>query len=477
MQEQITADICVIGAGSGGLSVAAGASQMGANTVLVERHLMGGDCLNTGCIPSKALLAAAHAAHAVRTAHRFGITTSPPTIDMEQVHAHVHEVIAAIAPHDSVARFAGLGVRVIQATGRFLNPHELEAGTTRIRARRFVIATGSRPRIPTIPGLDNTPFFTNESIFANRQSLPHLLVLGGGPIGLEMAQAHHRLGSQVTVVERETFLSRDDPELTAVLQKSLHQEGITFYPGAQVRRIKQTNAKINLTMQTGSCSEQQIYGTHLLVATGRCPNLEALNLDAAGVRHTPDGIGVDAGLRTSNRRIYALGDVTGPHLFTHVAGYQAGIVLRNALFRLPAKVDYRTLPRVTYTDPELAQVGLTEAMARQQGHPVRILTRQFSENDRARTEKSGVGLIKVVTGRRGCILGVGIVGPQAGELLAPWILAMQKNLRLGDLASSILPYPTLAEISKGVAGTFFTPTLYSERTRKIVKFLLKFTSL
>ncbi|MBF0322361.1 MAG: FAD-dependent oxidoreductase, partial [Magnetococcales bacterium] len=394
--------------------------------------------------------------------------------DMERVHAHVHGVIAAIAPHDSVERFTGLGVKVIPSTGQFIGPRELLAGATRIRARRFVIATGSRPRIPAISGLATTPFFTNETLFANREPLPHLLILGGGPIGLEMAQSHRRLGSQVTVVEQATLLPREEPELVATLRDALLAEGVALHVGATVQQVEHAASGITLLTQTSTGEKVRITGTHLLVATGRSPNLEDINLDAAGVAFTPAGITVDDRLRTSNHRIFALGDVTGPYLFTHMASYQAGIVLRNALFRLPARVDYRVVPRITYTDPELAQVGLTEKAARERGGPIRVLTKPFAENDRARAEGKTMGLIKVVTGRRGHILGAGLVGPQAGELLAPWILAIQKGLRIGDMAGCLLPYPTLGEIGKGVAGSYFTQTLFSNKTRGLVKLLAMF---
>lgn len=470
MDQEIHADICVIGAGSGGLSVAAGAAKLGARTVLIERHRMGGDCLNTGCVPSKSLLAAAHAAQTIRDAGRFGIQTPPPVVAMQAVHDHVHRVIAAIEPHDSQARFEGLGVTVLREHGRFLDPRTVQAGNHRIRARRFVLATGSRPAIPAIPGLEQTPFFTNETIFDNTAPLPHLIVLGGGPIGLELAQAHRRLGSEVTLLIRSRPLPKDDPELAALVLERLQAEGIQILTGLKFLAAAPQDGGVLLTVEHQG-QVRRMAGSHLLVATGRRPNLDDLGLESAGIDATPTGITVDARLRTRNRNVFAIGDVIGGPLFTHVAGYHAGIVIRNALFRIPAKVDYRALPWVTYTDPELAQVGLTEAAARAAGHAVRILAKPFSENDRARAEGRTEGLLKVVVTPKGGILGASMAGPHAGELIQPWILAISQGLKIGAMATFIAPYPTLGEINKGAAGHWYTDSLFSPRTRKLVNLL------
>ncbi|MBF0622074.1 MAG: FAD-dependent oxidoreductase [Magnetococcales bacterium] len=474
MSATIHTDLCIIGAGSGGLSVAAGAIQMGASVVLLERHRMGGDCLNTGCIPSKALIAAAHAAQCIRTANRFGIQTQQPEVTMDRVHAHVHDIIGQIEPHDSVARFEKLGCRVIQQSGRFDSPNEVVTDTHRIRAKRFVIATGSQPAIPPIPGLQDLPYFTNETIFDRKEHIPRLLVIGGGPIGLELAQAFQRLGTQVTILVRSTLMPKDDAELTQVVQRCLESEGITIHSGIRFIRAEHDPTGVAVEIDKGS-SRIRVEGTHLLIATGRKPNCDALNLDAAGINHTSKGIPVDARLRTNRKHIFAIGDVAGPYLFTHMAGYQAGIVIRNALFRLPAKVNYGAVPWVTYTDPELAHVGMTEQDARQAGKFVQTLTKPFEENDRARAERETDGLIKVVLGRRGRILGASIVGPRAGELIQPWILAINNKMKIGAMATIITPYPTLGEINKGVAGSFYTPSLFSKRTRKIVRWLMRFS--
>lgn len=458
------ADLCIIGAGSGGLSVAAGAAQMGAAVVLVEKHRMGGDCLNTGCVPSKALIAAAHAAQAVRGGARFGVNGHAPEIDFARVHAHVHGVIGAIAPHDSVERFEGLGVTVIRAGARFVSPEEVEAGGERIRARRFVVATGSTAAVPPIPGLDATPFLTNETVFGLTECPGHLLVLGAGPIGVEMAQAFRRLGAQVTMLDIGTMLPRDEPEAVAVLRARLAAEGVDLRERVTVAAVARAANGIAVTLGDGAVVE----GTHLLVAAGRRPSVDGLGLEAAGIAATPRGITVDAGLRTSNRRVYAIGDVAGGPQFTHIAGYHAGLVIRSALFGLPVKVDYRALPWVTYADPELAHVGLTEAEARKAGHAVTVLAEPLSGNDRAQAERETEGLAKIVLGRRGRILGATIVAPRAGEMIGLWGLAIQRGLSIGAVASSLAPYPTMGEIGKRAAGRYYTPTLFSARTRRVV---------
>lgn len=475
MSETIDCDICVIGAGSAGLLVAAGASQLGAATVLLEHRKMGGDCLNFGCVPSKALLAAAKIAQTCREAGRFGITVDEPEIDFAAVQRHVHDVIATIAPMDSVARYEGLGARVIHATGRFTGPGELRAGHATIRARRFVVATGSSPAVPPIAGLDAVPYLTNETIFELTRCPDHLIVIGGGPIGIEMAQAHARLGARVTVLEAARILAKDDPELADLLRHRLVGEGIDIREGVTIARIERAGNGVAAVLAEAS-GERLVTGSHLLVAAGRKPNIAALDLDKAGIAYDRHGISVDARLRTTNRRVFAIGDVVagGPQ-FTHVAGYHAGIVIRNALFRLPMKVDYRALPWVTYTDPELAQVGLTEAAARERhGDDIAILRSSFHENDRAQTERVTSGLIKVVTRKNGRILGASLLGANAGELIQPWILAISQKLKVGAFASMIAPYPTLAEIGKRAAGSYFIPKLFTDRTRRTVRFLARF---
>lgn len=473
MPDFVSADLCVIGGGAGGLSVAAGASQMGAGVVLVERGKMGGDCLNYGCVPSKSMIAAARAAHAVRTAGRFGVLAAEPGVDYERLHAHIRDVVDGIAVHDSVERFEGLGVRVVRAPAKFAGPARVQAGDVTIEARRFVIATGSSPGVPPIPGLADAPFLTNETVFENRAAPEHLVVIGGGPIGSELAQAHRRLGCRVTILEMFAVLGKDDPELAEVVKNRMRAEGIEMHEGVAVTGVEKTGEGIAVTVERNG-REMRIDASHLLVSAGRTPNLDGLDLEAAGIAYDKRGVKVDARLRTTNRRVFAIGDVAGGLQFTHVAGYHAGIVMRNALFRLPAKADHRAAPWVTYTDPELAHVGLAEAQARDRHGAIRVLRHPFADNDRARAERETDGLVKIVTTSKGVVVGATIVGPHAGELIQSWILPVRKKMKIGQLADLILPYPTLGEAGKRAAASFFTPSLFGEKTRRMAKLLMRF---
>jgi pyruvate/2-oxoglutarate dehydrogenase complex dihydrolipoamide dehydrogenase (E3) component len=468
-------DLCVIGAGSGGLSVAAGAAQMGASVVVVERAEMGGDCLNTGCVPSKALLAAAKAAHHVRTAGRFGVNGHEPSVDFASVHRHVHRAIAAIAPHDSQERFEGLGATVLRTTARFVSPTRIETDRgDAVEARRFVIATGSRPAVPPIPGLADVPFLTNETVFARASAPGHLVILGGGPIGCEMAQAHRRLGARVTLVERDRILNRDDPDLVEIVRRTLLDEGVDLREGAEVVRVEPAGNGVAVVAR-GPGGEARIEGTDLLVAVGRTVDLEALRPEAGNVARTPRGVDVDEGLRSrTNRRVYAVGDAAGGPQFTHVAGYHASVVIRSALFRLPAKVDYRALPRVTFTDPELAAVGAIGDAAREADPRARELTWPMRMNDRAQAEGGTEGLVKAWVRPDGRILGAAIAAPHAGELIGAWALAIHGGLKVGAVAQAIMPYPTLSEASKRAAGSFYAEKLFGATTRRVVRFLSRF---
>jgi pyruvate/2-oxoglutarate dehydrogenase complex dihydrolipoamide dehydrogenase (E3) component len=463
-------DLAVIGAGAAGLSVTAVAAQLGLRVALIERDRMGGDCLNAGCVPSKALLAAAHAAQDARAAGRFGLRIAAPEINWNAVQAHVHGVIAAIAPTDSVARFTALGATVLLEQARFVAPDALAVGGRRLTARRVVIAAGSRAAVPPIPGLAGVPHLTHAGLFDLPERPAHLLILGGGPVGLEMAQAHAGLGCRVTIVEAERIAGRDDPELVDGLRAALRADGIDILEGAAVARVEPGPV---LVLEDG----RRIAGSHLLVAVGRRPNIEDLGLDAGNVRAGPAGIATDAGLRSiSNRRVYAVGDIAdpagiGPRAFTHVGSYHAGIVIRRALFRLPARVDYAALPRVIYTAPELAQVGLTEPEARAAGHAVRTLRWPMAENDRAQAERRTDGLAKLVVTPGGRVLGAGILAPHAGEMIGAWTLAIARRIKLSALAGMIVPYPTLAEAGKRAAGTFYAPRLFAAGTRRLVHLL------
>ncbi|HEV8391681.1 MAG TPA: FAD-dependent oxidoreductase [Dongiaceae bacterium] len=465
-------DICVIGGGSAGLSVAAGAAQLGAETVLIEAGEMGGDCLNYGCVPSKALLAAAKAAVQHRAAAGFGIDFSPMHIDRKRVQAHIAEVIASIAPHDSVERFEGLGVTVLRSWAKFVDERTVEAGDARIQARRFVLATGSSAFIPPIAGLDEVPYLTNETVFSHVAEIRDLIVLGGGPIGVELAQGFARLGAKVQLVEMARLLPRDDAQAVELVRASLVRDGVALYEGSTASEARRAGDRIRLAIRDSKDEARWLDSGHLLVAVGRRPRVENLGLEQAGIAATPKGIEVDAGLRTSNPRVYAIGDCNGGPAFTHVAGHQAGLVIRSALFRLPVKFDARALPWVTYSDPELAQIGLTEEAARRARSADVVVTHQpAAGNDRARTERQDDGFLKIISDRRGRVLGVTIVGVQAGELLAPWCLAMARNLKLTALAGPMLPYPTLSELGKRAAGQFYAARLFSPAARRLVRVL------
>lgn len=466
--ENIKTDILVIGAGSGGLSVAAGAVQMGASVVLLEGHKMGGDCLNFGCVPSKALIASGKVAYGQSHGASYGVADVAPKVDYAAAKDHVADVIETIAPVDSQERFEGLGVRVIREFGRFISPTEVEAGPYRIKARRVVIATGSSPFVPPIPGLETVPYETNETLFELREQPEHLLIIGGGPIGMEMAQAHLRLGSKVTVIEGAKALGKDDPEMAAIVLEKLRSEGLEIEEDALAEKITGTTGAIEVHAKDGRVFK----GSHLLMAVGRKANMDSLNLEAAGIETHRTGIKVDDNLKTTNRKVYAIGDVAGGLQFTHVAGYQAGIIIRSALFGLPAKQSMNHIPWATYTDPELSQVGLSEAQAREvHGDRLEVVRFDLHHNDRLIAERKAYGLIKVMV-VKGRPVGVSIAGPQAGELIGMWSLAIANKLKMSQISAMVAPYPSVFEINKRAAGAYFTPRLFeNDKVKRIVGFV------
>jgi len=469
MTESIAVDLC------GGLSVAAGASQMGASVVLFERGAMGGDCLNVGCVPSKALLAAGHAAHNARSAGRFGLDATVGPIEWLRVREHVRGVIEAIAPIDSVERYQGMGVRVIQAHARFVGSREVEGGGVRVRAKFMVIATGSVPTVPPVPGLSDVPYLTNESVFDLDARPEHLLVLGGGAIGMELAQAHARLGCRVTLIEAAHVLRAEDPEATEVVRRSLERDGVAIHEGRPVTAVGRSDDGGVLLSLGGGDGVATLPGSHLLVAAGRRVAFDGLDLERAGIAtDARGGLVLDARLRTSNQRVFAVGDAAGGPQFTHVASAHAGVVIRNTLFRLPAKADDTGVPRVTYTAPELAQVGPTEAELRAAGTRFGVLRWSFADNDRAQAERSVEGFTKALVAPNGRILGATVVGEAAGELIALWGLAIARRLKVGALAGLTVAYPTRAEVVRRAAGSWYIPTLFGDRTRAIVRFLMRF---
>jgi len=433
---------------------------------------MGGDCLNYGCVPSKSLLAAAKSVRAIQQAKKFGITCKNIQIDFSKVHQHVHQTIATIAPNDSIERFTELGVVVIQGTAHFVNKKTLCVNQTYIKARRFIIATGSTPSIPDIDGLEDTFVLTNETLFDLDERPKHLIIIGGGPVGCEMAQAHRLLGSEVSLLTSNRLLPKDDPDLVSILRQQFIDDGITLYENIIIDRIAKNKNGIEVTYEQEN-NVQTIQGSHVLMATGRTPNIDALKLNNANVKYNQSGIPVDKRLRTSNKHIFAIGDVLGLYQFTHMANYAAGIVIKNALFKIPAKVDFSAVPWVTYTDPEIAHVGLNEEQVSKLNEKIQILEGQYAENDRATTENATRGKIKVIVTKNGQILGVSIVGREAGELLIPWCMAIKNRLKISALADIIVPYPTLSEINKSVAGQFYTPLLFSPKIQRLVRFLMK----
>jgi len=465
---RIKTDICIIGGGSGGLSIAAGAVQMGAKVVLIEGHKMGGDCLNYGCVPSKALIASAKQAHAMSHGAKYGVGEVTAKVDYAAAKDHVHDVIAQIAPVDSVERFEGLGVHVISEFGKFISKTEVQAGDTIIEARRFVVATGSGPFVPPIPGLDTVKHYTNEDIFDLREKPKHLIIIGGGPIGMEMAQAHVRLGCEVTVIEGAKAFGKDDPEMAAIVLENLKSEGINIVEDAQAEKISGKGKTITVHTPKGDFT-----GSHLLMAVGRKVNTDKLDLDAGGIAHDRAGLKVGDNLRSiTNKKVYAAGDVAGGLQFTHVAGYHAGVLIRSMLFGLPSKQKTSHIPWATYTDPELAQVGLTEAQAQKKFGPrLEVVRFDFHHNDRLIAERKNKGLIKVMV-VKGRPVGASIAGPMAGELIGMWAMAIANNMKMSAIANTVLPYPTVSEVNKRAAGAYFSPRLFeSDKVKRIVGFV------
>jgi pyruvate/2-oxoglutarate dehydrogenase complex dihydrolipoamide dehydrogenase (E3) component len=469
--KHISTEILVIGAGSGGLSVAAGAAQMGADVVLLEGHEMGGDCLNFGCVPSKALIATGKAAYGQQNSAQFGVADAAGVVDYAAAKDHVADVIATIAPVDSQERFESFGINVIREFGKFISHDEVQAGDTVIKARRIVVATGSSPLVPPIPGLDSVPYETNETLFQLREAPEHLLIIGGGPIGMEMAQAHIRMGCKVTVIEGAKALGKDDPELAEVVLSSLKGEGVEIAEDALAAEIRGQAGAIEVEVGDG----RVFRGSHLLMAVGRKANTDKLGLEAGGVEPSRNGIKVDAGLRTTNKKVYAIGDVAGGLQFTHVAGYHAGVIIRSMLFGLPSKAKTSHIPWATYTDPELSQVGMTEAEAKEtHGGALEVVRFHYSHNDRAIAERKTKGFIKVMV-VKGRPIGASIVGYQAGELINLWALALANRMKMSQIAAMVAPYPTIGEINKRAAGAYFSPRLFeSDMVKRVVGLVQRF---
>lgn len=445
-------DICVIGGGAAGLVVAAGGASLGAKVALIENRKLGGDCLNYGCVPSKTLLHTARVAHRMREAGRFGLQVSAPGVDVGAVMRHVREVIATIGVHDSPERFRGMGVDVIFGNGQFSSSEAFEIQGRRVTARSYVIATGSRPAIPSVNGLEQVPYLTNESVFSLSEPVPRLIVMGGGPIGVEMAQAFARLGSDVALIESAPqILPREDTDMASAVEESLRRDGVELWMDCTARSIEGAAGDLHIEIDTADNRGHALKGSHLLVAAGRRANIGNLGLEHAGVSVANGYIKTDRRLRTTARRIYACGDVVGPYQFTHVAEHHAGVVLRNAIFRLPAKTEQRVIPWCTFTDPELARVGISEQEANDRGVAHHVYAFPFRDIDRARTDAEPDGLAKIITDPRGRLLGAALAGPHAGELIHEYVLAVARRMKAADLSGIIHIYPTLAQINRRVA--------------------------
>lgn len=468
-------DLGVIGGGAAGLTIVAGAARLGAKVLLIDKEpRLGGDCLYYGCVPSKTLIRTAQVYHQARNMERFGLpaaTVGP--VDYSRVADRIREVIAAIEPHDSPARFCSLGAMVRQGQPRFVDPHTIRLGSELISAKFWTVATGSEPSIPNLPGLDRTPHLTNKDVFSLSELPPSLVILGAGPIALEMAQAFSRLGSAVTVIQRGSqILSREDTDMAEMVQIRLEEEGIRFQLGFAVDEIAPFGSGVRVCGRSGG-QTLEIHGAQLLVALGRTANTSELGLENAGLKVDPAGLDVDARMRTACGSIFAAGDVTGKYQFTHAAGYEGGVVIANTIFRLPRKADYTWMPWCTYTDPELASIGMNEKRARVQGVDYAVWEESFASNDRALAEGEGRGKLKMLVDSRERPLGVQICGPHAGELLAAWTTFFAGGMKLSSLAGAVFPYPTLGEINKRVAGALLGRKLFSDRVRKGLSFIFQ----
>ena len=440
--------------------------------MLFEKGEMGGDCLNYGCVPSKALIASADAAHQARQSGALGVSSDAVRVDFTKVMAHVHAAIASIAPNDSQERLGRLGVTVIREAASFLDPRTVVSDSVEVSARKIVIATGSRAVVPPIPGLADVPFLTNETVFDLAALPQRLIVLGGGPIGIELGQAFRRLGSEVVIIDSGHMLDREDGAAADVVLTQLAGDGVELLPGQKAIRVE---AGPTLIVQ-GPQGERRISGSHLLIAVGRAPSLEGLDLTKGDVAHDRQGVTTDAALRsTTNRRVFAVGDIAGRGQFTHLAGAQAGLVVRKAIFGLPVDAGALAVPRVTYSDPELAAIGLSEADARKaHGDSVRVEHLSFADNDRAQAEGDTRGFGTLITTAKGKVLGVALVGRHAGDQIGLWALAMSAGLKLSQVTGMIAPYPTRGEINKRLAGQWYAPALFSSRTQLLVSMLKYF---
>lgn len=466
-------DIGIIGGGAAGLTTTAGAAQLGAKTLLIEKdHHLGGDCLHFGCVPSKTLIKSAHIYHQMKNAADFGLpAVDVPPVDFKGVSQRIKSVIGTIQKHDSEERFCKLGAKVVFGDARFVDGHTVRVGDTAYSAKNWVISTGSSPVAPPIPGLADTPHLTNREIFYLDNLPVSMIVLGAGPIGCEMGQAFNRLGSQVTILDvSEQILGKEDKDMADAVMDAMTAEGVTFYLGAKIESVRDLGDRKEVSFRTSEGQAVLLAAETILVAAGRGANVNGLGLETIGVEFDRRGVRVDNRLRTTRKHIYAAGDVNGGYQFTHAAGYEGGIVVSNAIFRLPRKVNYTYLPWCTFTDPPLGSIGMNETAARKAGIEYSVWTEAFKDNDRSLAEGERRGKIKMILDSREKPIGVQILGPNAGDLLGEWVAIFNGKIKLSTLAAAVHPYPTLGEINKRVAGNYFSPKIFSEKVKSTLKF-------
>ena len=466
-------DIGVIGGGAAGLTVTSGAAQLGAKTLLIEKEtVLGGDCLHFGCVPSKTLIKTAHVYHMIKTAEKYGLPqVNVPPVDFKLVSNRIKSVISVIQKHDSEERFCNLGAKVVFGDPVFLDEHSVRLNGKTVSAKNWVIATGSSPFVPPIKGLDKTSYITNKDIFYMDHLPKSMIIIGGGPIGSEMGQAFNRLGTKVYIVDLgDQILAKEDKDMADTIKQVMESEGVLFYLNASVEVVKDVGNVKEVMIKNNKGKSVTLNAETVMVAVGRTPNINGLGLKGIGVKVNRSGIEVDKRLRTNHKHIYAAGDVNGGFLFTHAAGYEGGIVVSNAVFRLPRKTDYTYLPWCTYTDPELASIGMNEKSAEAAGIDYSIWTEEFKDNDRSLAEGERIGKIKMLLDEKEKPIGVQIAGPHAGDLVSEWVAVLNGKVKLSTLAAAVHPYPTIGEINKKIAGTFFTPKIFSDRIKKGLKF-------
>jgi pyruvate/2-oxoglutarate dehydrogenase complex dihydrolipoamide dehydrogenase (E3) component len=466
-------DIGVIGGGAAGLTVTSGAAQLGAKTILVEKEKeLGGDCLHFGCVPSKTLIKTAQVYHIMKNADKYGLqAVEAPPIDFKKVSGRIKSVIDVIQKHDSRERFCRLGAKVEFGIPVFTDEHSVQLNGKILSAKNWVIATGSSPFIPPIKGLDKTGYITNKEIFYLDRLPKSMIILGGGPIGSEMGQAFNRLGTRVYIVDRgDQILGKEDKDMADTVKEVMESEGVIFYLNASIEAVRDTGEQKEVMITNKEGASVTLRAETVMVAVGRTPNIGQMGLEDIGVNFNRFGIEVDKRLRTNHKHIYAAGDVNGGYLFTHAAGYEGGIIVSNAVFRLPRNTDYTYLPWCTYTDPELASIGMNEKTAKASGVDYSIIVEEFKNNDRSLAEAEKIGKIKMLLNEKEKPIGVQIVGPHAGDLVSEWVAVLNGKVKLSTLAAAVHPYPTIGEINKKVAGTYFTPKIFSDKIKKGLKF-------